>query len=94
MNNTPPEVIEKWQQEFIAWMQREHLVKITFDGDSIVVPPISGLRSGRSVPLVAGVAWKAWIEARQSCSCGSASPVTIRETDAAGILTRPTVRVE
>ena len=55
-----PEVIEKQKKLFCEWFKQKHLVDLFFDErGELCIPP----RSGRSVPLVAGVAWAAWQEA-------------------------------
>lgn len=84
MNNTPPEVLEKWRDEFIEWMQRKHSVKITFDGDSVSSSPINGRSQGRFVSFVAGVAWEVWKEARQSVRIELPEPYIYANSDGDG----------
>lgn len=43
---------------FIEWFQEKYKVALWFEGNELCIPP----RSGRSVPVIAHVAWAAWIK--------------------------------
>lgn len=59
---TNPEIIEKWRDEFLVWLKENHSTTAEFiDGELITRP-----RQRRSVGLVAGVAWQAWKDSRES----------------------------
>lgn len=43
---------------FVDWFREKHKVALWFEGNELCIPP----RSGRSVPVIAHVAWAAWIK--------------------------------
>lgn len=61
-----PEIEAKWRDEFIAWFSEEYRVHIEFDGNSVMAPLHNGRSQGRTVSLVANVAWTTWRKSRES----------------------------
>lgn len=43
---------------FVEWFLEKYKVALSFEGNELCIPP----RSGRSVPVIAHVAWAAWIK--------------------------------
>lgn len=64
MNNTPPEVLEKWRKEFESWAH----------GDGYCVDKV--IATGRYVHAYTAIAWKVWQAARQTAVIELSKPAT------------------
>lgn len=57
-----PEIEAKWRSEFLVWLKEKHSISAEFIDDNLSI----GIRQGRSVRLVVGVAWQAWKDSRST----------------------------
>ena len=46
------------KNEFVKWYRAQYEIAVHFNGDELCIPP----RSGKSVPVIAHVAWAAWMK--------------------------------